>query len=84
MSTSLYWRPVPKDPPPSRELSYELKKAIARRLWGHDGSLCGAEVEVDAGMALYLEGLVDAGVPGADELLDAVREHGRVVVWIAQ
>lgn len=82
MSSTLYWRPAPKDVPPAESLPFELKKAIARRFWDHDGSLHGEEIEVDTEGVPYLEGLSDAGVDGADELLQAIREHGRVLLWI--
>ena len=82
MSSTLYWRPAPKDVPPAEGLPYELKKAIARRFWDHDGSLHGDEIEVGAAEVPYLEGLSDGGVDGAEELLQAIREHGRVLLWI--
>lgn len=83
MSSNLYWRPVPKEQPPKRELPFELKKALAQRLWGHDGSLYGDAVDLDERIVPYLEGLADGGIVGASELLAAIREHGEVELWIA-
>lgn len=82
MSTSMYWRPVPKEPRPA-ELPYDLKRAIAQRLWGHDGSLWGEATEIDRSILPYLEGLRDAGVDGAAELIAAIQQHDKVEVWIA-
>lgn len=82
MSSTLYWRPAPKDVPPAESLPFELKKAIARRLWDHDGSLHGDEVTIGSDMVPYLEGLEDAGVDGAVELIKAIRDHGSVLLWI--
>lgn len=83
MSTSLYWRPVPQDTPPARDLPYDLKKAISQRFWGHDGSLYGDEVELTQAHVMYLEGLRDAGVDGAADLIAAIRAHGAIELWIA-
>ncbi len=82
MSTDLWYRPVPKDQPPAETLPYPLKRAIARRYWDHDGTLCGDELEFTAADVPYLEGLADGGVEGARELIGAIREHGAVILWI--
>lgn len=87
MSSSLYWRPAPKDPPPRRHLPFGLKKAIAQRIWGHDGSLYGDAVEIDLSWTMYFEGLRDAGnseiAEGAREVLAALAEHGKIELLIA-
>lgn len=82
MSTSLYWRPAPKDLPPENYLPFALKHALAKRIWGHDGSLYGDEVLVGKEFLPYLEGLADGHVEGATELIDAIREHETVLLWI--
>jgi hypothetical protein len=79
----MYWRPAPKDVPPVEELPYQLKKAVAQRLWGHDGSLYGDAVMIGKSMVDYLEGLADAGIDGAADLIAAINEHGAVVIWIS-
>lgn len=83
MSSSLYWRPAPKNVPPARDLPESLKKRISQRLWGHDGSLNGDEIEIGKEMLPYLEGLDDAGAEGAADLIAAINAHGRVLLWIA-
>lgn len=82
MSTDLHWMPAPKDQPPPEILGSALKRCLARRLWGHDGSLRGETVEVHESLLPYLEGLVDGKVDGAAELVAAIREHGAVLLWI--
>lgn len=84
MSTSLYWRPAPKEVPPARVLPYELKKAIAQRMFGHDGSLCSDEIEVGTESLPYLEGLADGRVEGAAELIGAIHLHGSVLLRIGE
>lgn len=83
----MYWRPAPKEQPPAEELPYALKKAIAQRLWGHDGSLNGEEVELGPEIVPYLEGLVDGGngevSEGAKDLIAAIAVHRRVLIWIS-
>lgn len=81
MSSSLYWRPVPKLPE-GQELPFELKKRLGRRIWNHDGSLTSDEYEVGNELVPYLEGLADGNVPGAAELVAAIEEHGQVQIWI--
>lgn len=88
MSSSLYWRPAPKEEPPAHDLPFGLKKAISQRFWGHDGSLYGDKVEMGASVIPYLEGLADGGTEeiadGARELIAAIRKHGTVEVWIGE
>lgn len=83
MSTSLYWRPAPKNLPPENYLPPALKHAIAKRIWEHDGSVHGDEIEVNKAFLPYLEGLADGHVEGAGELISAIREHETVLLWIA-
>lgn len=82
MSSSMYWRPAPKEEPPANDLPYALKRAVAQRFWHHDGSLYGDDYELGKEDVSYLEGLADAGIDGAAELIEAIRQHGRVLVWI--
>ena len=82
MSTTLYWRPVPKEHPPLEDLSSVLKYMLARRYWGHDGSLYGEEVEIGKEEIPYLQGLNDCGVEDADRLIAAIHDHGRVLIRI--
>ncbi len=81
MSLSLHWRPAqPAQSWP--RLPYALKSVIARRLWGHDGSVPGEETLVGLSEIDYLDGLADAGVDGALELRNAIKNYGAVFVWI--
>lgn len=84
MSTNLYWLPAPTNPPKPRELPFQLKKALADRFWGHDGSLYGSPVTLGQEYTLYVDGLADAGVEGAADLLAAIRAHGAVQLWIEE
>ena len=82
MSTSLWWQPTPKDQPPPQTLEYALKRALAQRLWNHDGSLWGGRTTIGKEYIPYLEGLADGNVAGADELIGLIREHDTVELWI--
>jgi hypothetical protein len=84
VSNNLYWRPVPKEVAPPGDLPDGLRFALARRLWDHDGSLRGDTLEVGPELRPYLEGLADGRVEGAGELLAAIKEHGQVLIWIAE
>ncbi len=89
MSTSLYWAIIPKKPE-DRSL-YELKRCLADKLWDSDGSSSQPEVIVDKQLIPYLEGIVAAsrcdgklGDKGNDakELINAIKEHGKVKLSI--
>ena len=86
MTSTLCWRPVPKEPPPENVLPGALKLTIARHLWDHDGSLRGDPVTVDQAFVPYLQGVADAGgkevADAAGELIQAIREYGEVELWI--
>lgn len=82
MSTSLFWKPAPINEPEPETLDYDLKKAIAPRVWDHDGSIYGPEILFDKTRIPYLQGLADAHVDGAQELIDLIVDHGAVILWI--
>ena len=79
MSSTAYWKPV--TPKEGNCLSDDLKRKIARRYMGHDGSLSGSVFLNHADMG-WLEGLRDGGVKGADKLVDAINKHDDIEVWI--
>ncbi|MFG2001707.1 hypothetical protein ACGFNU_21405 [Spirillospora sp. NPDC048911] len=81
MSFSMFWRPAPKDIPPGQWLDDDLKYKLGQRLWESGTSKNGPE-QVGAELVPYLEGLADGGVVGAKELIEAIREHERVEIWI--
>jgi hypothetical protein len=78
MSSSLMWKPVKQA---SGSLPKDLKYPISRRLWGTDGSMGYGSAIVDSSFIGYLEGLQDAGVKGAEELIGLINEHGEVELW---
>lgn len=83
MSASMYWRPV--NPKPEGEYVEDaVRYAIAKRLWDGNASDSTEKHEIESYDIVYLQGLRDAGVKGAQELLDAVRKHGNIEIWIAR
>ncbi len=78
----MHWKPAHPEGSTWPKLPYALKAAIARRLWDHDGSMPGDQVELGLADVPYLEGLNDGGVEGAHILIDAINQHRAVVVWI--
>jgi hypothetical protein len=84
MSFSLYWRPA-APPPPDHHLDPQLKYKISPKLWDHDGTLRGEPYQLSKDHPRtmgYLEGMADAGIAGAQELIDAINEHGTVEIFI--
>ena len=77
MSSSLMWKPrkahgfLPK----------ELKRVISRRLWDTDGSCGGHPAVVDSRDIGYLQGLRDAKIEGAEELIGLIEKHGEIELW---
>jgi hypothetical protein len=72
------WKPVTQA---SGSLDYALKRAISRKLWDTDGSIGIGVALVNCKDIPYLEGLRDAGVDGADELIELINEHGALELW---
>jgi len=69
MSGSLVWEPAERK---KRSLPRALKWALQKR-YGGDPNVVMGEGHRD-----YLRGLIDGGVEGAQELLDAIDKHGDV------
>lgn len=72
--TNLYWRPVPD----------HHAGEIPERLAGILGENYGFPCELTDAKLDYLIGLRDAGVPGADDLVEAVHRCGRIHLWVAE
>lgn len=79
MSSTLMWKPVM--PEEGQPLPRKLKFVISRKLWDTDGSCGEGHAVVDESLIPYLEGLRDAGVDGAEELIEIIRKHGVVSLW---
>lgn len=63
--------------PESITVSYDDIMAAARQIYQETGG-----EELDKRFIPYLEGLADGGVAGAQELIDAIRKHGSIEIWI--
>lgn len=79
MSLSLYWRAVPKDPPPY-DVPEDVEPLLRKRYWedGMDSQPRSVPIELDARDVPWLEGLRDAGRDGAEQMIAAIREHGTI------
>ncbi len=72
MSSNLIWRPVA--PQPNRILPDELKFMLRKR---YGNPINSALSKQDIG---YLRGLKDCDVEGAQTLIDAICNHGEIVI----
>ena len=72
MSMNLYWEPVDRD---AHDLDDKLKYALRNRYGGTVDTIMN-ESDVR-----YLEGLLDAGIKDAQDIIDAIEKHGRVRVF---
>lgn len=83
MSRSMHWRPVP--PPPvdnqlSTDLMFRLEKHLFDGHWEYN-SPCEIDNVTDRNLMGYLQGLADCGIEDATELINLVREHGKIEIW---
>lgn len=73
MSMSLYWLPViHRD---GKHLPDALKFALRKRHNGH------VDIVLTESSIGYLQGLSDAGVDGAETLIEALEVHGEIRVF---
>jgi hypothetical protein len=72
MSTTLHWKPKITE---GQSLSKELKFALSRKLAGLTSIDMGRE-DIP-----YLFGLLDAGLADAEDLIDAIEQHGEITLW---
>ncbi len=70
MGSSLYWKPVIRSE--NKSLDDGLKRALEKRY-----DLWKARIFNESDVP-YLQGLYDAGVMGAKDLLDLINIHGEV------
>lgn len=70
---NLYWLPV--SPKRGKGLPDKLKFVLRERFE------YPVRVEFDEHTIGYLQGLHDAGVEGAEELIEAIEKHGRIQVF---
>ena len=90
MSATGVWRPAPivKTPPggtfdlPLRNIMRERFDLPVGDSYEEPGRVGGRLIESTESNRAWLQGLVDAGVEEADELLEALRKHGRIEVWL--
>lgn len=65
MSGSLYWKPVSRD---GYCLSNRLRDVFEK----------SGKTKLNHEDYSYIEGLLDAGIEGAEDLLSAINEHGEI------
>lgn len=82
VSSEMYYRPVPQ-PPRAKTLPDQLKRILSRRFWDHDGSLNGSNIQLTENNIAYLNGLEDAGIEGARELINCIEDNKVVEIWIS-
>ena len=66
---------------PNTRSGHDLPDALKFVLRDKMGLMEGERI-FDHGNISYLSGLRDAGVEGAQELIDAIEKHDEVVVWL--
>lgn len=74
MSSSLRWKPEQK---PRGSLSTAVKFALRKRTGGQ----LNDEIVLTAADIPYFEGLRDADVEGAEEVIKLIELHGKIFVW---
>jgi hypothetical protein len=74
MSANLMWEPAKRE---AKSLPDELKFVLRDKC-----GLTSERMKFGEGNIPYLEGLRDAGIKGAEELLEAIEKHGAVEGWL--
>ena len=76
MSSHLYWEPVSA---PKNSLPYDLLCALRKNPFKRidDGA-----VFYNEGSLSYFQGLLDAGVQGAQQVIDAIIKHKEIKLFI--
>lgn len=72
MSTNIHWEPA--DRKKNRVGDLQLKSVLRKRYGLHERQIISGED------LYYLHGLRDAGVVGAEELIEAIGKYGRIVI----
>lgn len=80
MIPMLYWKPAVEQK--IADLPFDLKQVIAKRFWGQDGSLRGAAMLFGPTNIPYFSGLADAGINGADKVVELLEKHGEIYLYI--
>ena len=83
MSTSLYWRELPKEP--SDHNIHDLKRIMASKFGQNDGSLGENLGTVDKDLIPFLEGIAIANdnmAEDAKSLIEAIKKYGEVELII--
>jgi hypothetical protein len=72
MSVPLMWKPINE----KKQIGYNLRRALMKKLWPKDDFL--TPVHVDRSWIGYFHGLADAGLPEAQELIDALAVYEKI------
>lgn len=79
----MHWRPRPQKPE-GEWVEDRLRHILARKLWDHDGSIADGPTALGRDMLPYLQGLADADVEGAAELIAAIQKYVEIEVEITR
>lgn len=83
MSTTLYWKKVPKKECNLGHEKHPLKGILAKKYYDHDGSLNGCEKILTLSKdGEFIEALMFAGIEGAKNLYDDLKKYGELIIWI--
>lgn len=83
MSTSLYWKEIPKEE--ENKNINSLKWILSEKIWGTDGSCGQPETKIGEELIPFLEGIIatenDRFKDDAKSLLDAIKKHGNILLY---
>lgn len=72
MTCSLHWKPVVNDSEQAGDI--QLREILDKK-YGYPSTLDHSDIG-------YLEALIDADVKGADELVEAIRKHDQIQIFL--
>jgi hypothetical protein len=79
MSVHLYWKP---SKPVMKNRLFESIKPILLNYYSYDRFSGGCELELDLNDILFYKGLMAAGVEGASDIINAIENHQKIILFL--
>ena len=83
MSANMFWEPARRK---ANYLPDGIRRAVALKWFGHDGSLGSDRITINSRSISFLEGIIaggnDEARSGAQALIEAIDKYDEIEIWI--